>query len=207
MVYSLLDGTDDGDDGGGSTNEPPSATFTADCTDLNCDFDGSGSSDSDGSITSYEWDFGDDNTATGATVSHTYEADGTYSVTLTVTDDEGATDSAVQEVTVSDSSDDGGGEVGDNVPVVDSFTVSTRTSGPWFRAETSWAVSDEDGDLDTVVIEMLDGTTVVDSATIGVSGSSASGDTEVRTRGSADSVRITVTDGNGNSVSDTKDDI
>ncbi|MFW5926891.1 MAG: PKD domain-containing protein [Wenzhouxiangella sp.] len=85
-------------------NSAPTASFTYSCTDLACDFDGSDSSDSDGSISSYEWDFGDGNTATGETVSHTYGSDGTYTVTLTVTDDAGATDSSSQDVTVEDSS-------------------------------------------------------------------------------------------------------
>ncbi len=201
MVFSLLDGSDDGSGGDdGSTNEPPTASFTYECTDLTCDFDGSSSSDSDGTITSYSWDFGDGNSGSGVTVSNTYSADGTYSVTLTVTDDEGATDSSTQSVSVSDSSDDGGdnGDVGNNDPVVDNFSVSSRTSGPWLRTTTNWTVSDADGDLDTVVIEMLDGSNVVDSATYNVSGGSASGETELRTRGSADSVTITVTDSNGN---------
>lgn len=87
--------------GGGTTNSPPTASFTFSCTDLSCDFDGSGSSDSDGTIASYAWDFGDGNTATGVTASHTYGADGTYTVTLTVTDDGGATDSSSQDVAVS----------------------------------------------------------------------------------------------------------
>ena len=108
-----------------------------------------------------------------------------------------------------DDSDDGeegddgddGEEVGDNAPTIDTYNVSTRTSGPWSRATVNWTVSDADGDLDTVLIEMLDGNTVQDSSTINVSGSSASGETELRTRGSADSVRITVTDEQGNSVS------
>jgi subtilisin family serine protease len=209
MVYSLLDGSNDGSGGdngddGGTTNEPPTASFTFTCTDLTCDFDASGSFDTDGTITSYGWEFGDGSTGSGELVSHTYGADGTYTVTLTVTDDEGDTGSDAQNVSVSDSSDDGDngddGEVGDNDPTIDNFTVSTRTSGPWLRAEMSWTVSDEDGDLDTVVLELLDGTSVVDSVTINVSGSSASGETELRTRGSADSVRLTVTDEAGNST-------
>ncbi len=54
-------------------------------------FSSSGSSDSDGTIASYLWDFGDGNTSTSANPSHTYQADGTFTVSLTVTDDDGAT--------------------------------------------------------------------------------------------------------------------
>ncbi len=99
--------------------------------------------------------------------------------------------------------DDGGGdgEVGNNPPVVDTFSVSSRSSGPWLRATVNWAVSDPDGDLNTVVIEMLDGSNVVDSISYNVSGDTASNEDELRTRGSADSVVITVTDSNGNADS------
>jgi PKD repeat protein len=90
--------------GGGSTNSPPTASFTFTCTDLSCDFDGSSSSDSDGSIVSYDWDFGDGNTGSGVTISHTYASGGTYTVTLTVTDDAGATGTDSQDVTVSEAS-------------------------------------------------------------------------------------------------------
>ena len=58
-----------------NVNDPPVATFTYDCTDLACDFDASGSYDPDGTIVSYEWDFGDGDTGSGVTPSHTFPAD------------------------------------------------------------------------------------------------------------------------------------
>ena len=57
-------------------------------------FDGSASMDPDGTIVAYDWTFGDGNTGTGVSPTNTYAAAGTYTVTLTVTDDAGATDSA-----------------------------------------------------------------------------------------------------------------
>lgn len=86
---------------GGTANSPPTASFTFTCTGLSCSFDGSGSTDSDGTIASYAWNFGDGTTGSGVTVSHTYAAGGTYTVSLTVTDDDGATGSSSQNVTVS----------------------------------------------------------------------------------------------------------
>lgn len=88
----------------GTGNTAPTASFSSSCSDLNCDFDASSSSDSDGTITTYSWDFGDGNSANGATPSHSYASAGTYNVTLTVTDNEGASDSNTQSLTVEDSS-------------------------------------------------------------------------------------------------------
>ncbi|MHC4278176.1 MAG: PKD domain-containing protein, partial [Planctomycetota bacterium] len=63
-------------------------------------FDGSGSTDSDGTIVSYDWDFGDTATGSGVSPTHSYGAGGTYTVTLTVTDDNNATDQDTLTVTV-----------------------------------------------------------------------------------------------------------
>ena len=65
-------------------------------------FDGSGSSDPDGSIVRYSWTFGDGATGTEATATHTYAQNGTYTVTLEVTDNDGlkATNSTTAAITV-----------------------------------------------------------------------------------------------------------
>ncbi|MDG6244240.1 MAG: PKD domain-containing protein [Methanolobus sp.] len=60
------------------------------------------SSDPDGIIVAWSWDFGDGNTSTDKDPSHQYSAAGTYTVSLTVTDDDGNTDSSFQTVTVID---------------------------------------------------------------------------------------------------------
>jgi hypothetical protein len=85
------------------TNEGPTAAFTFSCTFQVCSFDATSSTDPDGPITSYAWDFGDGSTGSGATVGHTFGATATYNVVLVVTDDGGASDQTSQpvEVTVS----------------------------------------------------------------------------------------------------------
>ncbi|WP_167505890.1 FG-GAP-like repeat-containing protein [Desulfosediminicola flagellatus] len=87
------------------SNTAPVAGFTADPTfgtiPLYVSFDGSLSydPDADGSIVSYEWDYGDGK-GSGVTTSHTYNATGIYDVSLTVTDDYGFTDTTSQSITV-----------------------------------------------------------------------------------------------------------
>lgn len=86
--------------GCGFMNQSPTASFTSNTDDLVVSFDGSGSSDSDGSIVSYSWDFGDDSTGSGETVTHTYDSSGSYNVELTVTDSNGAQDTLSKSISV-----------------------------------------------------------------------------------------------------------
>jgi len=92
-------------------NQPPNAAFTFSPTSPfvgeSVGFDAQGSSDPDGSIVAYEWNFGDGDTGTGALTSHAFPATLTYPVTLTVRDDDGATDSVTHSITVRPSDDIG----------------------------------------------------------------------------------------------------
>jgi len=75
-----------------SDNEIPVPDFTipaSNSVNSSVLFDASDSYDSDGMIASYEWDFGDNQTGSGKIISHSYQSQGNYSVSLTVTDDEG----------------------------------------------------------------------------------------------------------------------
>jgi PKD repeat protein len=81
------------------SNSPPTAAFTSACSDLACSFT-DGSTDSDGKITDWRWEFGDGGTSTLAQPSHTYAGAGTYDVVLTVTDDDQATDQETHSVAV-----------------------------------------------------------------------------------------------------------
>lgn len=81
--------------------QPPSAAFSATVTSQDpfaVDFDASASNDPDGQIVDYQWDFGDTQTDSGVTVSHTYAHPGSYDVSLTVTDSDGLTDVLVKTV-------------------------------------------------------------------------------------------------------------
>ncbi|MFC6955257.1 S8 family serine peptidase [Halorubellus litoreus] len=95
-------------------NQAPTVSIDAGATTIpvgaEVEFDGTGSSDSDGSIESYAWDFGDGTTGSTATVMHAYDAAGEYTVSLTVTDDDGASSTKSLQVTVEEQS---GGSCGD----------------------------------------------------------------------------------------------
>ncbi|QXG74975.1 PKD domain-containing protein [Modestobacter sp. L9-4] len=82
-------------------NKAPTAAFTSTVSGLSAAFDSAGSADVDGQLVARAWDFGDGATSGVAAPSHTYAAAGTYAVKLTVTDDDGASATVTQSVTVS----------------------------------------------------------------------------------------------------------
>lgn len=172
-------------------NQSPTASFTTDLTlgvaPLEISFNASSSSDSDGSITSYAWDFKDGNTGTGQSINHTFSSAGNYNVLLTVTDNEGVTDSVTKTITVTDS-------ITTNQSPTASFTA-TPTSGVAplavsFNASNS---SDPDGTIISYAWDFKDGNT-------------GNGQTISHTFSSAGSynVLLTVTDNEGATDSVTK---
>lgn len=125
---------------------PPTAAFSATCSGATCAFDGRATADPDGSVASYVWNFGDGTTGTGATLSHTYPETGTYDVTLSVTDNDGAQASTTQAVSVVAPA---------NVPPVAAATASCTDLDCTFSGAGS---SDPDGAISSYSWDFGDGT-------------------------------------------------
>lgn len=83
-----------------TTNTPPTASFTASCSGLTCTFSDR-STDANGSIVSWRWNFGNGVTSTAQSPTYSYPVSGTYGVSLTVTDNSGALSTATSNVSVS----------------------------------------------------------------------------------------------------------
>ena len=140
---------------GQAPDGPPVAVVSAWTTSgpapLSVVFDGRGSTDAEGPLSTFAWDFGDGSTATGSTTTHVYAAPGIWTVTLTITDSAGQTSSASTSVTSTNPRGPG------SAPVA-SFTT-TPTSGPApLVVEVRDTSTDPDGDLMTRSWSFWDGT-------------------------------------------------
>lgn len=129
-------------------NVNPVAAFTATPTFLKVDADGSSSSDPDGAIATYAWSYGDGSSGTGVTSQHTYAAPGTYTITLTVTDDRGGSNATSFDVTVSGPP---------NVPPAAAFTSSTNN----LKASFTSTSADSDGVISSQSWAFGDGATAL----------------------------------------------
>ena len=117
-------------------NQPPTANFTFSCSGLSCNFT-STSSDPDGSIASYSWTFGDGGTATAQNPSHTYGAGGSYTVTLRVTDNQGAISAPTSKtVTVS---------APNSPPIVNAGPDQGMLVGLFYSLSASFSDANNDG--------------------------------------------------------------
>ena len=109
-------------------NLPPLAEFRASAETVVAfqpvEFNATDSSDPDGEIVEFLWDFGDGNTAKGVVVVHVYTELGEYTVTLTVRDDQGATATAQKKITVVEGEEPA-------PPLVAAFTVSAEEVEPF----------------------------------------------------------------------------
>ena len=157
-----------------SPNQSPTARFTSSCTDLSCVFDATTSSDPEGPVASYAWNFGDGTTATGATPAHVYTSSGTYAARVTVADADGATNTTTHQVTVTASP---------NQSPTARFTSSCTDLSCVFDATTS---SDPEGPVASYAWNFGDGTTATGATPAHVYTSSGTYD-----------ARVTVADADG----------
>jgi PKD repeat protein len=127
-----------------TSNNPPVADFTYTTTDLTVDFTDT-STDSDGSIVSWSWEFGDEVTTSAQNPSHAYSAAGTYTVSLTVTDDNGGTDSTSQIVTITD------GETGSDIWVSE-MSWRTKSAGHNLFLYHKVTVMSDDGPVSSATV-------------------------------------------------------
>ncbi len=150
-AFAVVGVTAEGTNCGGGGNTPPVANFTSSVNGLTVQFTDT-STDSDGSIASRSWNFGDGTSSTETNPSKTYSADGTYTVKLTVTDDDGATNTKTSSVTVGDGGG-GGSELENGVPrtglsgaqgSVQYFTLEVPADATNLKFVTSGGTGDAD---------------------------------------------------------------
>ncbi|MEN8179651.1 MAG: PKD domain-containing protein, partial [Pseudomonadota bacterium] len=165
----------------GLANVPPVASSGGPYTgtiDIPLAFDGSASTDTDGTIVDFAWDFGDGSTGTTATPSHTYTNTGEFAVTLTVTDDAGDTGSDTTTATVG---------LGNQPPVADPAGPYNGTVGLAVAFDGSGS-TDPDGVIDFYDWDFGDGTILMDGGP---------NPTHTYSAASTYNVTLTVTDNEG----------
>lgn len=173
--------------GEGEELVPPNASFTISPEDIRVGtrltLDASASSDPDGTIEDYEWDFGDGTTGLGRMVTHTYDAAEEYNVTLTVRDNSGSTASKTISVTV-------------NSPQAPSASFDIVPEEPFIQEKVAFDASessDNDGTIVNYEWRFGDGETAIGEVV-----------THTYENAGGYSITLTVTDNDGLSTSTTR---
>ena len=139
-IATSVTGDPDGGSGGPVINTPPIASATATPSSgvvpLTVSFNASGSSDPDGSIISYTWNYGDGINGSGVTSSHTYNSAGSYTAVVTVKDNSNATSTKSLTVNVSNP------VILNNPPVAQNQNITTEFN---MAVTLSLQYSDSDG--------------------------------------------------------------
>jgi PKD repeat protein len=164
---------------GAGGNQPPAAAFDWQCDHLACTFTDA-STDADGSVTGWSWQFGDGGSSIERSPAHGYSTPGTYTVSLTATDDEGAATQASRQITVT-------APAAQNQPPRAEFEVDCQQLTCVFSDRSS----DEDGGVVAWAWDFGDGSTSTDR-----------NPSHAYAAGGTFQVRLTVTDGGG--AQDTK---
>jgi len=172
---------------------PPEASFTSSPESPEegetVTFDASASDDTDGTIDSYSWNFDDGNTGSGETATHSYASAGTYTVTLTIEDNDGLTDTATKDVVVNGG---GGGDV--TPPVANAGNNITVKAGS--KVTFSAAGSSDNVGIDSYEWDFGDGnsgTGVTTSHTYGTEGNYTVSLTVTDAAGNSNAVTIVIT--------------
>jgi FOG: PKD repeat len=168
------------------SNQGPSASFSSDApvlTDNDLGLDASSSGDPDGNIDSYSWDTNGDGTygdATGASPSVSKGDDGTYSIGLKVTDDDGATDTSSQSLTVENRNP--------------SISVTTSTADKTVDIDASGS-TDQDGSISSYEYDWTNDGSYEDS------GGDLATTSHTYSSGGSKTIKVRVTDNDGGTYS------
>ncbi len=187
LFLTACGGGGSGGDDSATTNRTPTAEANGPYTALTGEaiaFSSAGSSDSDGTIASAHWDFGDGSSSTSANPAHSYASAGSYTATLSVTDDDGATGSDTATVTINTQ------PAGNQPPVANANGPYSGSAGVAISFSSSGS-SDSDGSIVGFSWSFGDGT-----------GSSQANPIHTYAAAGSYSVSLTVTDNGGATGSD-----
>ncbi len=212
FLVAACGGGGGGGGGGGTPNTPPTAAIAATPTSgkapLTVALDGSGSRDTDGTIATYAWSFSDGSAgASGVATSKTFANPGSYTVTLTVTDNAGATGTATRSITVNANTGPTAAfsatPTSGKSPLTVNFDATASTDGDGSIASYAWAFGDgkTGTGATTSNVYATPGTFTATLTVTDSDGATATRNATITVIAPVGTVEVTVKDTNGTAVS------